>query len=101
MLKEPEEEEREPVEPLWIEGEGSNWPDRVFVMGNRDFNLGVANHADKWAVFWIFTLCTSFVPYCLQKRKGSAFKSMVSRKPFPHPHKHITGNKAIAGEKAS
>ena len=47
------------------EGIGTNMPDRIYVMNNRDFNLGVANHADKWAVFWLFTVCTFFIPRCL------------------------------------
>ena len=49
------------------QGVGTNLPDRIFVMNNRDYNLGVANHADKWAVFWLFTVGVSCFPRCLQR----------------------------------
>jgi len=50
---------------LSFEGVGTNMPDRIYVMDNRDYNLGVAYHADKWAVFWLFTVCTACIPRCL------------------------------------
>ena len=49
------------------QGVGTNLPDRIFVMNNRDYNLGVANHADKWAVFWLFTVGVSCFPRCLER----------------------------------
>ena len=52
---------------LVYQGVGTNLPDRIFIMNNRDYNLGVANHADKWAVFWLFTVCVSCFPRCLMR----------------------------------
>ena len=52
-------------------------PDRIYVMNNRDYNLGVANHADKWAVFWLFTVCTFCVPRCLQWQRQQAYHRMI------------------------
>ena len=52
-------------------------PDRIYVMNNRDFNLGVANHADKWAVFWLFTVCTFFIPRCLQWQRQQGYHRMI------------------------
>ena len=60
------EPDEEPAETDQVyQGVGTNLPDRIFVMNNRDYNLGVANHADKWAVFWLFTVGVSCFPRML------------------------------------
>lgn len=48
-------------------------------MDNRDYNLGVANHADKWAVFWLFTACASCFPRFLQSQSESSFNRMIRK----------------------
>lgn len=55
------------------EGVGTNMPERIFIMKNRDYNLSVANHADKWAVFWLFTIGTACLPHFLQRRSEKSF----------------------------
>ena len=54
-------------------------PDRIFVMNNRDYNLGVANHADKWAVFWLFTVGVSCFPRCLQRQNERIYHRMIRK----------------------
>ena len=61
------------------QGVGTNLPDRIFVMNNRDYNLGVANHADKWAVFWLFTVSVSCLPRCLQSQSERAYHRMIRK----------------------
>ena len=75
------------VEPDELEGEnsytfeglGTNIPDRLYVINNRDYNLSVANHADKWAVFWLFTAGVSCFPHYLLKRRQKAYARMIKQ----------------------
>lgn len=66
-MVEPDEQfsDEQESQQVVYQGVGTNLPDRIFVMNNRDYNLGVANHADKWAVFWLFTVGVSCFPRCL------------------------------------
>ena len=51
---------------------GSNLPDRVKVISNRDYNLNIATHSEKWFVFAVLTLFTSGIPYFLYTRSSKA-----------------------------
>ena len=64
---------------LTYSGVGTNLPDRIYVMNNRDYNLSVANHADKWAVFWLFTIGASCFPRCLQGQNERAYHRMIKK----------------------
>ena len=61
------------------EGVGTNMPERIFIMNNRDYNLGVANHADKWAVFFLFTFSVACCPLMMQRRQERAFASIIRK----------------------
>ena len=54
-------------------------PNRIYVMDNRDYNLGVANHADKWAVFWLFTALTACIPRFLQHQSVRSYRRMIKK----------------------
>jgi len=54
-------------------------PERVFIMNNRDYNLSVANHADKWAVFWLFTVATACLPHFLKRKSERAFDYKIRK----------------------
>ena len=75
---EPEEVGKELEQKLYS-GVGTNLPDRIFIMNNRDYNLGVANHADKWAVFWLFTAAVSCFPRFLERTSERSHKRMIKR----------------------
>ena len=59
------------------EGFGTNMPERIFIMNNRDYNLGVANHADAWAVFFLFTFGIACCPLMMMRRGERSFHRMI------------------------
>ena len=58
-------------------GTGSSLPDRIQVIGNKEYRLGYANNIVKWAVFWFFTFCTSLIPYMIQQRDARIYKRKI------------------------
>ena len=75
---EPEDEIEDDTDQVY-QGVGTNLPDRIFIMNNRDYNLGVANHADKWAVFWLFTVGVSCFPRFLQRSSERFYNRMIRK----------------------
>ena len=82
------------------EGIGTNMPERVYVMNNRDYNLSVANHADKWAVFWLFTVSVGCIPLMMQRRNERGFARMI-RKGKEAAAKEQEAQKKIEASQAS
>ena len=78
-FKSMEPEEQDVDGDYVFEGIGTNIPDRIFVMNNRDYNLAVANHADKWAVFWLFTAGVACFPYYLLKQRQRSYDRMIKK----------------------
>ena len=58
-----QEAEPETCDGNEFNGAGLSLPNRIHIIGNREYRLGYANNLNKWAVFWFFTFCTSFIPY--------------------------------------
>ena len=46
---------------------------------SRHYHLGIANHLDKWMVFWLFTAITVLIPYGLEMQSRAAFKKEMAK----------------------